>query len=414
MFSKHILPNFPLPSARRLLWLSVVVLVFALGITLRVRQFAAYQGVGFDENLYRVYTTLLVERGLMHYPSIVNDYIDYQKTLPGSILPPMRFLYIGTAGLWSWIGGVEPLKALYRVASCFSVLTLFLTFGFMYRLAGRGAALAVTALMACAPTQIHMGQHALVDGFFTFWALLVLWLLWENLQRPRSPVLLVAYGVGLALLVMTKENAAFVWIALVAILVANRWLRFGTVSRSLVLATVLGPAAGALALIALAGGLDNLIACYTLSVSKNLTLEFAIRTGDGPWYRYLVDLMLVSPLVVILAIGALFQIDRERHRPQLFMALFIAASYLVMCNLPYAMNLRYANMWDAPLRLLAFTQLVLLADRFGRKRRALWVIPGVLLLCIYELRQYWILAIQYDRFYELIPEILLRALHILK
>ena len=405
------------------LWLIAVVLVFALGIALRTVPFASFQNVGYDEALYHAYTTQLLERGLQGYPGIVEGYIEYQKTLKGSILPPMRFLYIGTSALWCRMSGVDPrapggdvlvYQALRRVASLFSILTLGVTFGLMWRLAGRGAALAVTALMVCAPTQIHRGQHALVDGFFAFWALLTLWLLWENLQRPHRPALWIAYGTSLALLVMTKENAAFVFVAIVAILVANRWLRFGTVNRPLVLATLLGPVVGALGLVALAGGLENLFTCYLLSVSKNFTLDFAIQTGDGPWYRYLVDLMLVSPLTLILAIGAVFQLDRERHRPQLFVALFIAASYLVMCNLKYGMNLRYANMWDAPLRLLAFTQLGLLADRWALKRPNLWLTLAVIGLCIYDLRQYWILAIQYDCFYELVPEVLLRALHILK
>ena len=402
-------------NASRIAWIAALVLVLALGITLRIVPYAAFHGIGFDEGLYRIYTSQLSARGITGYPSIVHEYVEYQKTLPGSILPPVRFLFIGTSALWSFIFGVDAMRALTQVASCFSILTLLLTFVFMRRLAGPGAALAVTALMACAPTQIHMSQHALVDGFFTFWALLVLWLLWENLQSPRKPALLAAYGISLALLVMTKENAIFVYAALLAILAANRWLRFGTISLPLLVVTVLGPAVGVLGLVALAGGVGNLIGCYQLSISKNMTLEYAIRTGDGPWHRYLVDLLLVSPWVLILAIGALFQLDRQRHRPQLYVALFIVASYLVMCNIRYGMNLRYANMWDAPLRLLAFTQLGLLADRFGlTRRRTLWLVLTVAALCVYDLRQYRILAIDFNGFYELVTEILLRAQHILK
>lgn len=398
----------------RIAWIAAVVLVFALGITLRTVPYAAFKGVGFDEALYVKYTTQLLERGLGGYPSIVHDYVEYQKTLPGSILPPVRFLFIGTSGLWAALFGQEPLRALNQVASCFSSLTLLLAFGFMWRLAGRGAALAVTAMMAFAPTQIHMAQHALVDGFFTFWALLVLWLLWENLQRPGHPALLAGYGAALALMTMTKENTAFVYVGILAILAANRWARFGEIRWPLLAVTVAGPAVGVLGLAALAGGVTELIGCYQLSVSKNLTLEYAIRTGDGPWHRYLVDLLLVSPWVLILAIGAVFQLDRERHRPQLYLALFIGASYLLMCNVRYGMNLRYANMWDAPLRLLAYTQLCLLADRFFPRRRTLVLALAVAALCVYDLRQYRILAIDYNRFYEMVPEILLRAQKIIK
>ncbi|MEI6350914.1 MAG: glycosyltransferase family 39 protein [Verrucomicrobiota bacterium] len=397
----------------RRLWIVAVLLAFAGGIALRVMPLASFTQPGFDEVLYRFYVGNVLKNGILEYPQIVDSYIEKQKTLKGSILPPLRFLYIGTSSLLCSVTGEPPLTGLRQIASLFSILTLGVAFVFMLRLAGRGAALAVLALMACAPTQIHMSQHAMVDGFFTFWATLSLWLLWENLIRPSRPALLGVYAASLALMVMTKENSAFVVIAILALLVANRWAGFGTVNRPLVLATILGPAVGVGVLITLAGGLESFFTCYILSVSKNFTLDFAIKTGDGPWYRYLVDLMLVSPIVLILALGALFQLNRPQ-RPQLFVAIFIAASYLIMCNLKYGMNLRYANMWDAPLRLLAFTQLSVLVARFGGKRQEFWLALSVVAVCAYELRQYWILAMEFPHFYELVPETLLRALNILK
>ena len=36
-----------------------------------------------------------------------------------------------------------------------------------------------------------------------------------------------------------------------------------------------------------------------------------------------------------------------------------------MCLVKYSMNLRYTNMWDMPLRYLAFAQLTWLAARLG-------------------------------------------------
>ena len=48
-----------------------------------------------------------------------------------------------------------------------------------------------------------------------------------------------------------------------------------------------------------------------VGVPKNLQLEYAILTGDGPWYRYLLDLMTVSPLVLILALGMAFQVRAQ-------------------------------------------------------------------------------------------------------
>src|SRR5438477_4381537 len=368
----------PAPDTRsRKIDIVLLAIIFAVGIFLRLTPHAfapgaslhsvavlhpqpAFNRIGFDEGLYREYVNALSKGGLGSYPDIVEGYIDVQKRLPGSILPPLRFLYIFTAYTWHSLFGSEALDALHQVAALFSMLTLALATLFVWRIRGPTWATAIAALMAVAPTQLHMSQHALVDGFFTFWALVALWLFWENLQAPRDWRWLVGYIIALALLVLTKENSFFVWIALVALLVTNRWLQFGTVTRELAIATLLGPLLGVVVLIFLAGGIDMFVQSYQLSVGKNFQLHYAILTGDGPWHRYLVDLLLVSPIVLILAFATIFRLNRAM-KPELFMSIFVAASYLVMCNVKYGMNLRYANMWDMPLRFLAFSQIAALA-----------------------------------------------------
>ena len=145
-----------------------------------------FGGIGFDEGLYRGYVNSLIAGGLTAYPDIVDHYIEVQQKLTGSILPPVRFLYIFAAYLWHQVFGTEALAALHDVASLFSILTLLLSTVFAWRLKGPAWALGVAALMGFAPTQIHMSQHALVDGFFTFWALLCLCLLWEICARRAT------------------------------------------------------------------------------------------------------------------------------------------------------------------------------------------------------------------------------------
>jgi hypothetical protein len=231
------------------------------------------------------------------------------------------------------------------------------------------------------------------------------------LRAPRDWTWLVPYTFGLALMVTTKENAAFVFIAILALLLTNRWLQWGQVTRELLACTLIGPLLGFVILVFVAGGLETLITTYQLSVSKNYTLTYAIMTGDGPWHRYLVDLLLVSPVILLLALGAVFRLDRTQ-KPELFLAVFIGASYLVMCNLKYGMNLRYANMWDMPLRVLAFSFLVRFVQPFPR-RRGLLLAVAVAVICAVEMRQYLILFVDYP-LYELVSEGLLRALHILK
>ena len=415
----HVLPERPawIPPVRRA-WpwtLILTIAVAAAGIALRTCHWAAFKGVGFDESLYRHYLGQLIRVGLGHYPDIVDSYLDYQKTIPGSILPPTRFLYILCAYGWHGLFGTEPLACFYAVSRVFSVGTLLVAGGFARRLfTDRRLALATFALMAFSPLQIHLSQHALVDGFFEFWALLTVWSLWECLQQPEHPGWLTLYAGGLALMVATKENAFFVWVAILAILAANRWLRFGTVSRQLLASTVAGPAVGVAMLTNAAGGLGTLIEVYRLGVPKNLHLEYAIATGDGPWFRYLLDLLTISPLVFLLALAAVLQLrNRREDRPLWFVVVFVAASYALMCNVKYGMNLRYASIWDLPLRALAVWQVALLAERAGERWR--WPVTAAVMsgLCAFDLDQYYRLAVRFP-LYELVPLDLLHALNIIK
>jgi 4-amino-4-deoxy-L-arabinose transferase-like glycosyltransferase len=371
---------------------------------------AGFKGVGFDENLYQKYVNTLSATGLTSYPELAEGYVNVQAELRTAILPPTRFLYIFCAYLWHQTTGANALTSLKNISSLFGIVALLVSALFAARLGGLRLAFATTALMAFASTQIHMTQHALIDGVFGCLALVCLWLLWENLQRPNDWRWLLGYGIALALLVLTKENALFAYIGLLAALAASYYFRIGQVSRFLLAATLLGPLLGVAILVNLCGSLGTTLHIYQLLVSKAAVLSYAIKTGDGPWYRYLVDLSLVSPIILLLAFGAIFTLKRA-DSAEIFLISFLAATFLVMSSVQHGMNLRYTNMWDLPLRFLAVSYLV---RRFAPFRRAdLWLALAVVVLCAFDLRQYQILFVQFG-LYELVPEGLLRALQILK
>jgi hypothetical protein len=409
-------------------WMAVLV-IFAIGCFLRIHPWLGFKGIGFDEALYRGYVEALHDRGFSAMPELSAAFLEKQTKTEGAILPPTRFVYIAAATTWrnaffpdtpaapdlrsENVAREDPALISLRSVSClFTILTMVVAAVFARRLGGDRAMLGVLALLACAPTQLHMAQHGLIDGVFAFFALTCVWLLWENLHRPDDGRWQAAYAAGLALMVLTKENAAFVYVALSLLIIVAWRAKWGEVTRRLALTHIAGALLGGVILIALAGGVQECLAIYLLLKAKAQGMTYAIRTGDGPWFRYLVDLLCASPLILLLAVGALFQLRREQ-KPLLYLTAFIAFSYAMMCNVKYGMNLRYTNMWDMPLRFLAFTQLTWLAARFG-KREHLVLAASVLALCAFDLRQYDILFVKFDVDYEMISANLLQALKILK
>ena len=348
----------------RVFWI-LFALIAIVGATVRIRDSATFRRTGFDEVLYRRYVNMmdggqqtvgvfqrdlsmkgyamkLNGSGTAVMPGMVEFFLRSQRA-PGTEceLPPTRFLYLYTSWLWKNVqfGSAPPLSlaelqkpplandrsqdadhrdpalaSLHRVACLFSVLLMMAGGLFAMRAASRGAGLAVLALMAFDPLQIHLSQHALIDGFFAFWAVMCLWTTWECLRQPASLPWLAAHSACLALMVMTKENAFFVYCGLAGVVLMNRWLAFGTVTPRFILASIAGPLFAVALLAWMSGGIGPFIEVYQTVVAKAQNLPYAQMTGDGPWYRYLLDLFIVSPVVVCLALGALFPSRREKRR----------------------------------------------------------------------------------------------------
>jgi 4-amino-4-deoxy-L-arabinose transferase-like glycosyltransferase len=399
------------PSAKpRRNTLVVLALILLAGSALRIFGPPAFKTAGYDEFLYRKYVNILHRFPITVYPRVIEMYNEKQIVQGETELPPTRFLYIFCGWSWMELFHTTPIDALHAVSCLFSVLMLPLAAVFAFRLGGDRSAVGVMALVAFSPLQICVSRHALIDGFFGFWAVLCVWLLWENLRKPAHSGWLAAYTASLALMVLTKENAFFVFFAIMGLLALNPWVKFGTVTRSLVLCTFGGGLLGVTVISLLAGGLDNAMQVYLLLVQNASHFSFAIETGDGPWHRYLCELLLMSPMVWLLAVGAVFQLTRER-KSQIYLLCFIAFSYLVMCNVRYGMNLRYTNMWDMPLRYLAFWQLTLLCGHFG-KRKDFVLALCLVAICACDLRQYYVLFVKYY-IYEPIPLDVVHALKIL-
>lgn len=443
----------------------IFVLISIVGSVLRIADSGSSRRVGFDEMIYRRYVNLMdggkhmagvfqrdktmapyqttVEgSGMSAMPDMCGLFLDSQASEKTECeLPPTRFLYIYTSWIWKRVqfGDAPPLRpaeiqpaelpphrsmdsdhrdpalaSLHRVSCMFTILLMIAGGLAAWRMAGPEAGLGVLALMAFSPMQIHFSQHALIDGFFAFWALMCLWTTWECMKAPASKGWLIAHGIFLAILPLAKlENAFFVCCGIGAIIVTNRWLKIGITTPKFLLVSFVAPLLGIVMLMSLAGGAEVLVNIYKVLAAKAQNMEYAKLTGDGPWYRYFIDMITLSPIVVLLGIGALFKVAPSR-KELAFVAIFVAASYLIMCNIKYGMNLRYTSIWEMPFRLGA---VLLVANICAGLRHRQWICAAVIIaaICAYDLRQYIIFTSDPARpLYELIPNDLLKLVKILK
>ncbi len=410
----------PIPS-RLKLW-SLAALLLLAGCALRIMPWTSFHGMAYDESWYRKYVHALDQGGLAAYPDICAAYLaDGQDEKTIAKVPPLRALFV-TAGYWwkrAQFGDAPPadldaeggvasdpaLTSLHHVSTLFGCLGLLAAWAFSRRLFGEVEALAVLALCACSPLLIHTSQHALIDGIYGTCALFALWTLWESMKERAHPAWLIAFAISFAMLVLAKENALFPAAAIAVLMLFGRTLGFGCADRRHWLAAIIGGLAALALLTAAAGGFRTLLEVYLLFIRKVQALPYAQETGDGPWSRYLVDLMILTPATLCFALGGGFRTLRDDRRA-LGLLVFLAVSYVAMCNVRYGMNLRYTTIWDFPLRSLAALQAIALVSHLRRPRLLLAVL--VVILCAIDLAQYRHFFVTY-RLYELPTEDLLRA-----
>jgi 4-amino-4-deoxy-L-arabinose transferase-like glycosyltransferase len=392
--------------------LILLALILAAGIFLRIWPTAGFKLVGIDEHNYATYVEQTLKYGLTDYGHVIDDYITAQVKERDAVVPATRIGFIWPAAIVARITRLDSLYAVRTVSAASAILLLLATATIGLRFGGARQSLVVTALMAAAPLQIALAQRALGDEYFALWAVLSAWFFFECLQDRQARRWHIAFGFSFFMLVLTKENAAFVCAALLAVWI---WFSLGRITRPnyvLLIVTFIAGAAAVLVLASLLGGIGEWLTFYRMYGQKSARIPYVIQFQDGAWYRYLIDFTLLSPLIVALTFGRVFKIDKN-DAPDLFWALFLGFSFIAMSCVPFGFSLRFAAYWDVPLRWLAASQLVILADRFSSRWRNAVLITAVALVLLVDLAQYHRFFVKAE-IYDPVSSHLLRASKLVK
>jgi hypothetical protein len=381
-------------------------------IYLRVSpRYAGFPGPGHDEYLYMTYLDVLTTRGVTGYPHLIDQFLSTPANYAEKIVPPTRSLFLVMSWGWERIRGNDLFSAMKEVSAAASILMLAGVAVFAWRLGGPWASLAMLAMMGAAPLQIFNAHRALVDGFMSLWALLVLWLFWECLQRPDDGRLLSAYASSIVLMLLAKESGALVVLAMVGLLALNRWVRWGSPTARLWAVTLLAPLAAAAILIVMCGGVTPLVRMAIYDLKAPLS-PYTRTHADGPWYGYVLALLILSPALTMATVAGMFGAGL-RKRSGRAMIVFTLLTLIPMACLPYQIVVRLATIWDFPMRWLAWLQILWIAELVPARSRPALVGCAVAALCWLDYRQFMIFFIG-AQVYEPVSDQLLWVIKVLK
>jgi 4-amino-4-deoxy-L-arabinose transferase-like glycosyltransferase len=342
-----------------------------------------------DEGSYLRYAERIATGGIGAFPALVREFLT-DPALTVNAPAPLRLTGVLPAAMAvHWFGPTY--RSLQHVSLVAFLALLVVVFVAMRRMPGRHTAAAVALLVAVSPLELAMARRALFDSVNVLCWTTSLFLCIEAIAGQWRRGWLVV-GLPIAATLLVKEpNVLLVAVALALVGVdaacrrrlPSPWAVAGIVALPTLLA--------GLAVVAAAGGLSQTIAVVHTIVSRGAN-PYLLRHGGGPWYRYVVDLVLISPwttLLYLVWLGILVGEGRWDARllgwalvPPLLVALLAIAT-------PDAVFVRYAMPADVPIRLGAVLGLGrLVGDRPGDRRAGVRFAVALAALLAVEVRSF--------------------------
>ena len=366
-----------------------------------------------DDGFYMRYMQAVHERGLSAFPGLFEKWNADEASW--IFPPPSRIGFIVVSALWAGLFG-PTLFALQALSITSHLLGSLVNYLFARRHLGEPRALYVGVLWAWSPLLMGLSRLALTDSFIALCTSLTVWLFIELVQAPASRRRLMAFAVALAFMVLVKELTVLLTVPFIAFVLIERFWRREPLEVPTFLAAFALPGIVVASLLVLAaGGLPGLLESWRIVLGSPATNTYAIRLGSGPWFRYLIDYLCLSPATTLLAL-AFAGVLAVRLRSGRYDRLLVFMALLVGCFLfefsCFTKNVRYAVVLELPLRIFAVCMLGELLGTRGRARSVLLCFLAVAALCWLDWRSFDLYWVRYDG-YDPTSQFLLGARHLI-
>ena len=388
---------------RRTIILLLLILVAGTALRIAVNDVDDYSPD--DEAVYVRTTAFLWHNGWTSYPTLVRNYLADRGAW---LYPdPMRWGHFALTTLACTVSGKCDARTLADLSTAAGILSILLIFLLGRELLGDEVALIASALSITSPLQLAMGRRALQDEVLCASVLLTLWLGAKAIRAartsPRQRLLLTAAAIAATTLTLgIKESSLLLYPALFLFVTALAPSPRGRAWPRIAALFVLPLLLHAAVTLVLCGGVEPYLRLLHVvgTAASSVNSDFALQYSSGPFHRPLFDLVILSPLVVVLAIVGAARSHRDRALDAL--ALFAVAT-LIVFGLLTLKNVRYVIAIDPVARLLAASALASLPRRP-------WLLLGALgVIATTELRLFFDLF-EMANIYDPVTEWMLRAL----
>lgn len=390
---------------------SILLLLLVISVSFTLLSFSFKNIIfmaGADEGYYLKYATYIGKNGLSGFPALFKDYLQAQEHWPPN---PLRVGFILLSSLWLKIFGYSFLNLAYLSLFSYSVF-LCLSFYFVKKYFGEKNAVLAVILLAFSPLNMALARRALMNAAVNPFTLCSIWLFFERL-RERKNYKTVLFIALYSLTILIREDSVLLSVFFMFYILIHRKVFKRQVRLTDFLMITVFPAVIVGSLYTLiAGGFSNVIETARIILLSQEPNHYALIFGSGPWYRYLIDFMLLSPWVSILAIafaGSYF--IKKEWREEVVYLIILSISLIFLLDF-FTKNVRYLSILDLPLRLFAILMLNELTKRIFKDKSDAALIICVVLIVFFDFLSFLDLFIR-QGIYDPVSYQLLQARHII-
>jgi hypothetical protein len=333
-----------------------------------------------DEGHYYAYAQKISQNGLGAFDGLIDTYFSSVKDQ--FYPPPTRIGYVMTAAM------LEHVHPGYWILGVFSFVcfALFLLVNLHYcqRYFSQEIALFSTVILSASPLLLAMSRRVLIESVFNLLLCLSVWLFLDYLVLRKRLTYVLFLGV-LALALMFKESC----VVLIPFFILMGWIypsekkigikEFIGLSLAVLIGGMLVPG-----LIVgwerWVGALDKL---YHLQHTVFLINPYVAKYCAGPWYRYLMDFLLLSPLTLILFLGYIFYyvMKAKNDFNTNYLLIYFVSSYVLM--LPLQKNIRYVINLEMVVAIFSAVMIHELVRRYALDSWREWLMVAAVVLIFF-------------------------------
>lgn len=367
-----------------------------------------------DEGYYFMYATAIKDKGVGQFSVLFEHYM---KDESFQLFPhPARIGHVLLTALWLKIFP-NTFVWLARFSFFCFVLFLIVSFYFSRKFFGRQIAYLYTLLLSSSPLIMSSGRRALQDACVNLFWCLAIWFFLDFLtSRKKSKFIffLAAYSFSITL----KESSAVLWVFFVLAFFLYKYnYKVELSSWYLAGMTFIPLLAVGAAYVFLLNGPGNVLTLFKFILNAHfppvVTNSYSFF-GRGPWYKYIIDYVLVTPVTAVLCIGYLFYflVSREFEKKTSYFMLFLLVIFSIFGNLKYSKIIRFVSILEISVSLFAVFMLQQLFRQKNKEFERYCVFAAVLIIFFVNYFGFSYLFINKD-IYDPISLLLLKAREII-